>query len=107
MATGYGEAMAISVSGRTAAVDQPPMTEMESLSATMGETRRRLSGRLDEIEERLEKFAPQPKPMNTEKGLAGSEPPPGSLAALHGMANATGAQLNRLDAICARLRELL
>lgn len=106
----YGAAMAGQVGNAKqyagpALVEQS--TEMGSLSAVLGENRARLRNMLELIEERLDRFSPRPMPINATKAETPPEPMPGTLASLRCMAETTGQELNRLDAICTRLRELL
>jgi hypothetical protein len=81
-------------------------TEMESLSALLGENRSRLRAMMELIEARLDHFDPRPQPASTEAPTP-PEPSPGTLPCLRWMAETTSADLSRLDAICMRLRDLL
>ncbi len=87
-------------------------TEMADLSALLGANRQRLRSMLNVIEERLDGFSPQPAvPQNAINPATTSpqppEPMPGTLASLQCLARTTDQELNRLDALCMRLRELL
>jgi hypothetical protein len=85
------------------------MTEMASLSEIFGQNRSRLRALLDLAEARLTNFAPEP----TKLGEAGTghdrppEPTPGTLASLRCMGETTSQDLNRLDLLVTRLRDLL
>lgn len=81
-------------------------TDMENLSNMTGENRRRLREALHLIEARLDNFTSAPSTLSS-KGETAPEPQPGTLGSLRHMATSTGDELNRLEAICSRLSEIL
>lgn len=95
-----------SIRGGAFPADRP--TDMETLSSMAADNRRRLREALLLTEARLDNFTSAPSALQGSKGTEqAAEPQPGTLGSLRHITATTSDEINRLEAIVSRLRELL